>query len=187
MFCTLPSKGHIFALDISMHRIHQQQQHQSNQMDDAINKHERNMAGFIHLSTFTKYFFPFGNFIFPLLLWVLNKDKLPFVDSNGKQALNFQISLLLYSLVLGLISIPILLMAGWEFVEFTNFWQYNRHELDLNFSHLPGLGTNVIILMILGMLGIVLLLIDILCTIIATLRANEGKLYKYPLCIPFLT
>jgi len=155
-------------------------------MDNAINQHERNMASFIHLSTFTKYIFPFGNFIFPLLLWVLNKEKLPFVDANGKQALNFQISLLLYSFVLGIIAIPFVLMTGWEFVEFTNLWQHNRHHLDFDFRHLPNLGIGVIVIGVVGVLGIVLVLVDILCTIIATLKSNEGKLYKYPLSIPFL-
>lgn len=155
-------------------------------MNNEISKHERNMAGFIHLSTFTKYVIPFGNFIFPLLLWVLNKDKLSFVDANGKQALNFQISIVLYGFILGLVCIPIVLMTGWEFIEFANLWQYNKQNLELNFSHLPSLGTNVIFLGIIGLLGIALLLVDILCTIIATLKANEGTLYKYPISIPFL-
>ena len=154
-------------------------------MDNTISQHERFLAGSIHLSTFTKYIIPFGNFIFPLLLWVCNKEKLSFVDANGKRAINFQISILIYSIVLGTIAIPVALITGWEFISFTNLW-HNGHDLDLNFSHLPGLGTNAIILGIIAVLGIVLILIDILCTIIATLRANEGQLYKYPFTIPFL-
>lgn len=155
-------------------------------MDNSISQHERFMAGIIHLSTFTKYIIPFGNFIFPLLLWVCNKDKLSFVDANGKRAINFQISIVLYSIVLGIIALPVALMTGWEFISFTNLWQHNSYELDFNFSHLPSLGTNAIILGIVGVLGIVLVLVDVLCTIIATLRANDGKLYNYPFSIPFL-
>lgn len=44
----------------------------------------------IHISTFAKYLFPFGNFILPLVLWTSNKNDSAFVDHNGKQALNFQ-------------------------------------------------------------------------------------------------
>lgn len=155
-------------------------------MHDTVSKHQRNMAGFIHLSTFSKYFFPFGNFIFPLLLWVTNKDKLSFVDAHGKQAINFQISILLYSMVLGIIAIPIVLMAGWEFIGFTNLLEHNSHDLDFNIRHLPGLGRNAIFLGIISVLGIGLLLTDIVCTIIATIRATEGQLYRYPLSITFL-
>lgn len=169
-----------------MYWIFQVKNHQSNNMENTISKHHRNMAAFIHLSTFTKYIFPFGNFIFPTLLWVLNKEKHPFVDNNGKQALNFQISLLLYGFILGIITIPVVLMAGWEFAELTNFWQYNGHNLDLNLSSIPSLGINIAILGIIVVLGVVLALVDILCTILATLRSNEGIEYKYPLSISFL-
>ncbi|HLV61904.1 DUF4870 domain-containing protein [Galbibacter sp.] len=155
-------------------------------MENTITKHQRNLAAFIHLSTFTKYIFPFGNFIFPLMLWVLNKDKDAYVDQNGKQAINFQISLLLYGIILGTITIPILLMTGWEFAELINFWQYNGQHVDFNLVRLPTIGTNVVILGIIGVLAIVLALMDIVCTILATLRSNEGVLYTYPLSIKFL-
>lgn len=155
-------------------------------MENTISKHQRNLAAFIHLSTFTKYIFPFGNFIFPLILWVLNKDKDAYVDQNGKQAINFQISLLLYGIILGTITIPILLMTGWEFAELINFWQYNGHHVDFNLVRLPTIGTNVVILGIIAVLAIVLALMDIVCTILATLRSNEGVLYTYPLSIKFL-
>ena len=75
-------------------------------MTETITKHERNLAAIIHASTFSKYIIPFGNFLLPLILWTANKKEHKFVDYNGKQALNFQISLLLYSIVLGMISIP---------------------------------------------------------------------------------
>src|SRR5690606_11835489 len=78
-------------------------------MTKTLTKHERNLSAFIHASTFSKYFIPFGNFILPLVLWTANKKDCEFVDYNGKQALNFQISLLLYSILLGIISLPFLL------------------------------------------------------------------------------
>ena len=58
---------------------------------------DKNVAAVTHLSTFSKYFIPFGNFIFPLLLWTVHKDT-PFVNEHGRQALNFQLSILVYTL-----------------------------------------------------------------------------------------
>ena len=78
-------------------------------MTETLTKHERTLSAVIHASTFSKFFIPFGNFIIPLVLWTANKKKYTFVDYNGKQALNFQISLLLYSIILGIISIPFLI------------------------------------------------------------------------------
>jgi len=68
---------------------------------------DKSISTVLHLSTMTQYFFPFGNYIFPILIWSFNKDKSEFVDYNGKQALNFQLSMLISSLVLAFIAIPI--------------------------------------------------------------------------------
>ena len=92
-------------------------------MATTLTKHERNLSAIIHASTFSKYFIPFGNFIFPLILWTANKKEYEFVDYNGKQALNFQISMLLYSIVASLITIPFFIgflpdLFDWNFVGF---------------------------------------------------------------------
>jgi len=34
-----------------------------------MTSHQKNLSTFIHLSTFSKWIFPFGNFIAPLILW----------------------------------------------------------------------------------------------------------------------
>lgn len=36
---------------------------------------------------------PFGNIIGPLVVWMIKKDEFPFVNDQGKEALNFQISM----------------------------------------------------------------------------------------------
>ena len=71
--------------------------------------HQKNLAAAMHLSTFSKFFIPLGNFILPLILWMMNKDKSEFVDAHGKQAINFQLSLLLYAIAAVIIMIPIAL------------------------------------------------------------------------------
>ena len=70
---------------------------------------EKNTATFVHLSALTQYFvsfIPFVNFIFPIIIWSSKKDKSEFIDFHGKQIINFEISLFLYSLILIVISLP---------------------------------------------------------------------------------
>ena len=41
---------------------------------------------------------PFGHLIGPLLIWVLKRKDDPFIDEQGKESLNFQISMTLYTM-----------------------------------------------------------------------------------------
>lgn len=42
---------------------------------------------------------PFAGVIAPLVIWQIKKDEHPFIDSQGKEALNFQISMAIYAAV----------------------------------------------------------------------------------------
>lgn len=44
----------------------------------------------------------FGSILGPLIVWLIKKDEFPFVDEQGKEALNFQITMLIYGVVAGL-------------------------------------------------------------------------------------
>ncbi|MFQ5866169.1 MAG: DUF4870 domain-containing protein [bacterium] len=48
---------------------------------------------------------PFGNIVGPLVIWLIKKDELPVVDEQGKESLNFQISLTIYIIIAGIMSI----------------------------------------------------------------------------------
>lgn len=82
-------------------------------------KSDENMwAMFCHLSTFAVFIFPFfGNIIGPLIIWSIKKDEYPLVMDQGKEAMNFQISMTIYALVsivliFIVIGIPILIALG---------------------------------------------------------------------------
>jgi uncharacterized Tic20 family protein len=60
---------------------------------------ERNWAMLCHLSAFAGYFFPFGAIIGPLICWLSRKDESEWVNINGRNALNFQLSMLLYMIL----------------------------------------------------------------------------------------
>lgn len=52
-----------------------------------------------HLAALAGYVgVPFGRILGPLITWLATKDKYPFADDQGREALNFQISMLVYTL-----------------------------------------------------------------------------------------
>jgi uncharacterized Tic20 family protein len=56
-----------------------------------------------HLAGLAWFIIPLiGGIIGPLILWQIKKDQYPFVDKHGKEAMNFQISMLIYGLLSGL-------------------------------------------------------------------------------------
>ncbi|MFT6601816.1 MAG: putative Tic20 family protein [Dokdonia donghaensis] len=61
-----------------------------------------------HLSQLLHYVVGFGGLIVPLIIWAANKERVQELDENGKQILNFQISLIVYALL----SIPAILLLG---------------------------------------------------------------------------
>ncbi len=104
-------------------------------------KDARTFGMLCHLLAFAGLVIPFGNIIGPLVIWLIKREEYPFVDEQGKEALNFQISVFLYAIVCGLLSliligIPLLIALG-------IFW--------------------------------------LVVVIIASVKANAGESYRYPL------
>jgi len=76
--------------------------------DDALppgfpSNEERNWAVFCHLGGFAFYLlgFALGHILVPLALWLMKREGSAFIDENGREALNFQISVTLYAIVTG--------------------------------------------------------------------------------------
>jgi len=61
-----------------------------------IDKQARTYAMLAHILGFATFVFPLGNILGPLIVWLIKKDEYPFVNDQGKEALNFQISFLIY-------------------------------------------------------------------------------------------
>ena len=57
-----------------------------------------------HLSALAGLLIPFGNIIGPLVIWLMKRQEFPSVDAHGKEALNFQISVVIYVLVAGVVA-----------------------------------------------------------------------------------
>jgi len=110
------------------------------------NQEERTMGMLCHLLALSGYVIPFGNIIGPLIVWLVKKDQFPFVNDQGKESLNFQISVAIYAIVSGIltmvvIGIPLLIAVG------------------------------------------IFALVEI---VLASMRANQGIPYRYPLTIRFI-
>ncbi len=62
-------------------------------------KDARIWAMMCHLVAFSGYLIPFGNLIGPLVIWALKRNESPFIDDQGKEAINFQITMSIAALV----------------------------------------------------------------------------------------
>ena len=106
----------------------------------------KKIAALCHISSLCGFFIPFGNLIAPVIIWIIYRDKSEFIDLHTKECVNFQISLTIYGIISGILSLVVI---------------------------------GLILLPIVIITGIIL-------TIIAAVKANEGKNYRYPLTIRFL-
>ncbi|TDE27919.1 DUF4870 domain-containing protein [Flavobacterium ranwuense] len=145
---------------------------------------EKNTATFTHLSALTQYFIPFGNYIFPIILWTSKKESSEFVDHHGKQVLNFQLSLLLYSLVLILIAVPTFLITLFRNVPLEAV--VNDHDFVFrNFSFEGNIGmltVGLVAVLIFALLKVA----EFFLIIYASIKTSNGEKYKYPITIPFI-
>jgi len=78
-------------------------------------KDAKTWAMLCHVGAFAGYIIPFGHIITPLVIWLIKKDESPFVDDQGKESLNFQISMSIYAIIaalLTLVVIGVILLIG---------------------------------------------------------------------------
>lgn len=72
---------------------------------------ERLWARLAHLTAFAGFVFPFGHILGPLVLWLVKKQEFPIVEDQGKESINFQISLTIYG-----VGAAILTLVGVGFI-----------------------------------------------------------------------
>jgi uncharacterized protein len=99
-----------------------------------------------HLSALAGYLIPFGNVIAPLIIWQIKRSEYPSVDVHGKEAVNFQISVLIYTFV----------------------------SIFLTFVLI---GIPLLVATVIG---------SLVCIVIASVKANKGETFRYPLTIRFI-
>ncbi len=105
-----------------------------------ISQNARTMALLCHLLGLLT------SFLGPLILWLVKKDEDPFIDHQGKEALNFQITVAIALIVSGLLTF-----------------------VCIGALLLPAV-----------------LVVDLVFSIIACVKANKGEAYRYPVSIRFV-
>src|SRR4051812_4130095 len=113
--------------------------------DSGISAEEKQWAMFAHLSALaggiltSGWAGSIGCFIGPLIIWMVKKDTMPFVNDQAKEALNFNISVALVFLALFLLSvltlgigliiaIPAWIVIGIAWLVFTIIAGIKAHE-----------------------------------------------------------
>jgi len=77
---------------------------------------EKTWGMLAHLSALAGFVIPFGSVLGPLIVWLMKKDEMPFVDDQGKESLNFQITIaigiviciILFVVLVGFVLLPLL-------------------------------------------------------------------------------
>ncbi len=137
---------------------------------------ENTNAFLIHISAFAGFVFPFGSIITPLIVWQTLKDRSAFLDEQGKEAVNFNISYSLYMFLASIIAVPFFIRSF--FNNSRNNWHY-EWDFDLGFDSLFSIIGFTSLVGIIGLIKVALI-------ILAAIRANKGEDYKYPLTIKFI-
>lgn len=111
----------------------------------AESKDARMWGMLCHLAGFLGYLIPFGNIVGPLVIWLVKKEEFPYVDRQGREAVNFQITFSIYAaicfaLAFIVIGIPLLFIGGIFHVVFmiiaavrANDGEYYRYPLTIRF------------------------------------------------------
>jgi uncharacterized Tic20 family protein len=121
-----------------------------------------------HISALAGIFFGLGNVIGPLIVWQIKKNELPEIEPHGKEALNFQLTILIINIVAGILFIGFLGAA----FGVGRIWRSPLSLLGGGF----GIGSIIIIIN----------LAAFILAVIAGLKANNGESYKYPFAIRFI-
>ncbi len=124
--------------------------------EDAATQDERLLAVLCHIGGL------FTSFIMPLILWLAKKDESPYLGHHGKEALNFQLFLIVLLVVLTVAGGGVGVAYG-----------------------MGGMSQLVLVVWILALCGISLLLTvyEIVLAILASVAAWRGRLFRYPFIV----
>ncbi len=73
-----------------------------------LSQEDRTWGMLCHISSFAGLVIPFGNILGPLVVWMIKKDQSWFVNDQGKEAINFQISLTIYGIIAAILMLVLI-------------------------------------------------------------------------------
>ncbi len=149
-------------------------------LDTLIPEPERTPALLMHLSPLLGLVLPaLGNVLGPLVAWLAYRDRSRVLDAQGKEALNFQLSVWLYSFVTGLLFFALfsLGLLGGAFGAAAGSPDLGAFAI---FGSLAAFFAFFI------PVSLVLWAFPLVVMLLAVLRVNQGRTYRYPLSIRWL-
>ncbi|NJM70944.1 MAG: DUF4870 domain-containing protein [Scytonema sp. RU_4_4] len=129
------------------------------------------LAGLLFLGI--PLYLPFLNFLGPLIIWYWRKTKDPWIDFQGKESLNFQLSLAFYALIIIIASLFLVFLTFGIAITTT----FITKQLETVFNSL---------LASLGVFFSLLMLSQLILVNFAAIKAYKGQYYRYPFTIRFL-
>ncbi|MBW4542813.1 MAG: DUF4870 domain-containing protein [Myxacorys chilensis ATA2-1-KO14] len=132
------------------------------------------LSGTIAALVGTVLFLPFVTLLLPLIVWRSGRDRHPFIDQQGREAMNFLLSMTLYGIAAGVLS-AFLFFATCSVIIYTSANTTNTSE-----NMLMWIGYTFLI-------GVALFVVfQVVITIFAAIKASKGQSYRYPFSLRFL-
>ena len=130
-------------------------------------KDERTWGTRIHLAGIIGSFVisSVGNILGALIVWLIKRNESSFLDENGKEALNFQITISIVSVALSILAA---IQAG--------FWSLNSWIFSRNYFTFSTFS-------IFASLASLLWVVNLVFSIIAAVKASRGESYRYPISL----
>ncbi|MEM7622616.1 MAG: DUF4870 domain-containing protein [Planctomycetota bacterium] len=122
-------------------------------VDPSVTEADRTYAMLLHLSLLVHLVLPVIAIIVPLVMWKSREDRSPFVDDHGREVVNFQITMVLYSVLLPAIATVIVALT-----------------CGVGFILLP---IAVAVPYVLGVVGMIL----------GAIASNRGEYFRYPMTL----
>lgn len=144
-------------------------------MEQEIDKSARTWAMACHLSALAQLVIPgpfFLNVLAPLVVWLAKRNDSPFIEDQGKESVNFQLSVTFYALILGLLTLIFgFLLPAFHIMSGLYVGGHERFLLSY-----------VVIIPLFA----ALVIFDLVEVIIASIRSSNGEAHRYPLRIRFI-
>lgn len=122
-------------------------------VEEGVSPDDRTYCVIMHLTLLGHLILPGVAAIAPLIMWQSKKEKSAFIDDHGREALNFHLTIILYSVVLPIITVILGVIT-----------------LGIGLIALPFVAVLPYVLGIVGM-------------ILAVMATNRDEYYRYPMCI----
>ena len=111
-----------------------------------------------HLAAFASLLIPFGSILGPLVVWQIKKNELPEINPHGKESVNFQLTMLIFTII-----ISVFLFGSLGYGVFTQ-----------NPFTMVASGVGLALLLALVKFA------SLVLVVLAAIKANNGEIFNYP-------